>query len=79
MKHSDVEELARECGLIEPSDVWADLPADYTRAMSRLAALLLEKAAQVAKAEPRVWDFTAPDPQTRIHDKLLAMAAGMGE
>lgn len=46
MKHSDIAELARECGLIEPRDVWADLPADYRQALCSFAALLLEKAAQ---------------------------------
>lgn len=47
MKHSDVEELARNVGLIEPRDVWADLPADYRQALCSFAALVLEKAADV--------------------------------
>lgn len=49
MKHSDVEELARKVGLIEPRDVWADLPADYRQALCSFAALVLEKAADEAE------------------------------
>ena len=48
MKHSDVEELARNVGLIEPRDVWADLPSDYRQALCSFAALVLENAAQTA-------------------------------
>ncbi len=51
MKHSDVEELARKVGLIEPRDVWADLPADYRQALCSFAALVLEKAADVIRDE----------------------------
>jgi len=60
MKHSDVEELARECGLIEPRDVWANLPADYTQALLRLSAGVLEKAATVCEGmheEDRPGDY----------------------
>lgn len=46
LSYVDIEKLAREAELIEPSDVWADLPADYTQALSRFAALVLEKAAE---------------------------------
>ena len=56
MKHSDVEELARKVGLIEPRDVWADLPADYRQALCIFAALVLEKAAEVCDAEANNWD-----------------------
>lgn len=56
MKHSDVEELARNVGLIEPRDVWADLPADYRQALCSFAALVLEKAAEVCDAEANNWD-----------------------
>ena len=44
MKHSDVEELARKVELIEPRDVWADLPSDYRQALCSFSALVLEKA-----------------------------------
>ena len=54
MKHSDVEELARKVGLIEPRDVWADLPADYRQALCIFAALVLEKAAEVANHEDHI-------------------------
>ena len=56
MKHSDVEELARNVGLIEPRDVWADLPSDYRQALCSFAALVLEKAAEVCDAEANNWD-----------------------
>jgi hypothetical protein len=42
----DIEKLAREAGLIEPRDVWADLPSDYRNALSSLAALVLKEAAK---------------------------------
>lgn len=45
MTKIDIEAIAREAELIEPSDVWADLPPIYTQALSRFAALVLEKAA----------------------------------
>lgn len=51
MKHSDIEELARECGLIEPRDVWADLPADYTQALCSFAALTIEKSGHAEMLE----------------------------
>lgn len=73
LSYVDIEKLAREAELIEPSDVWADLPADYTRSLSRLAALLLEKAAQVCEGmheEDRPGDYA---------DAIRSMAAGMGE
>ena len=41
----DLDAIAREAQLIEPRDVWADLPADYRQALSSFAALVLEKAA----------------------------------
>lgn len=69
----DIDAIAREAGLIEPRDVWADLPADYTQALSRFAALLLEKAAQVCEGmheEDRPSDYA---------DAVRSMAAGMGE
>ena len=56
MKHSDVEELARNVGLIEPRDVWGDLPSDYRQALCSFAALVLEKAAEVCDAEANNWD-----------------------
>ena len=56
MKHSDVEELARKVGMIEPRDVWADLPSDYRQALCSFAALVLEKAAEVCDAEANNWD-----------------------
>lgn len=46
----DIEKLAREAGLIEPRDVWADLPSDYRGAISSLAALVLEEAAKVCES-----------------------------
>lgn len=51
MKHSDVEELARKVGLIEPRDVWADLPSDYRQALCSFSALVLENAADVIRDE----------------------------
>lgn len=42
--HIDTEKLAREAGLIEPRDVWGDLPADYRVALSTLIARALEEA-----------------------------------
>ena len=69
----DLDAIAREVGLIELRDVWADLPADYTQALSRFAALLLEKAAQVCEGmheEDRPGDYAYA---------IRSMAAGMGE
>jgi hypothetical protein len=43
--------------------------------VTTIQAKTLEEAAQVAQAEPRVWDQSAPDPQTRIAGKLRALAA----
>ena len=35
----------------------------------------LEEAAKLAEAEPRVWNFNAPDPQKRIATKIRQLAA----
>jgi len=56
MKHSDVEELARKVGLLDPRDVWADLPSDYRQALCSFSELVLEKAAEVCDAEANNWD-----------------------
>lgn len=45
MAEIDIEKLAREAGLIEPRDVWGDLPGEYRAAISALAALLLKDMA----------------------------------
>ena len=45
MMPEDVEVLAREADLIDPRDVWAELPIDYTRGVMRIVALAFEKAA----------------------------------
>lgn len=72
MKHSDVEELARECGLIEPRDVWADLPADYRQALCSFAALVIEKAADQFELQPHVEMF-----RPSVADELRAMSAAL--
>lgn len=43
--HLDIEKLAREAGLIEPSDVWEDLPTDYRVALSSLVDRTLQEVA----------------------------------
>ena len=70
MKHSDVEELARKVGLIEPRDVWADLPADYRQALCSFAALVLEKAADHCETH---YNHEAKD----CADELRAMSAAL--
>lgn len=72
MNHSDIAELARECGLIEPRDVWADLPADYRQALCSFAALALEKAADQFELQPHVEMFR-PD----VAEELRAMSAAL--
>lgn len=34
---------------------------------------ILERAAQIAESEPRVWDVNAPDPQQRIAAKIRSL------
>lgn len=88
MNRSDIEELARKAGflvvVLEPGaghdPIRLIQPISSTNVaveLSKFVVLVLEKAAEVAKSEPRVWDTTAPDPQTRIHDKLRRMAAAL--
>ena len=74
----DIEAIAREAELIEPRDVWADLPADYRQALCIFAALVLEKVADHLQSNVH-W--------TKPHSKVISaacaeirhMAAGMGE
>lgn len=71
----DIEAIAREAGVIEPIDLlesnqWRQ---DTLRELSRFAALLLEKAAQVCEGmheEDRPGDYAYA---------LRQMAAGLGE
>lgn len=86
----DLDAIAREVGLIELRDVWADLPADYTQALSRFAALLLENVAQNHDEAAKEWARMAEGCNSGMYDdKAMAaqqladdvrqMAAGMGE
>ena len=79
----DLDAIAREVGLIELRDVWADLPADYTQALSRFAALLLEKAAQVCDGHESEWLsqklYSHSHGASECARAIRSMAAGMGE
>lgn len=84
MKHTDVEELASKVGLIEPRDVWADLPADYRQALCSFSALVLEKAALAANHEdhikvryPHCGSLQGRDTQCNIVKQLRAMSAAL--
>lgn len=83
MTKIDIEAIAREADLIEPSDVWADLPADYTQALSCFAAMVLEKAAQGATSSIKgfglnsVWAKGYVEGVNDCAQGLRAMAAAL--
>lgn len=66
----DLDAIAREAQLIEPRDVWADLPADYRQALCSFAALVLEKAADHCETH---YNHEAKD----CADELRAMSAAL--
>lgn len=68
----DLDAIAREAQLIEPRDVWADLPADYRQALCSFAALVLEKAADQFELQPHVEMF-----RPSVADELRAMSAAL--
>lgn len=77
MKHSDVEELARKVGLIEPRDVWADLPADYRQALCSFSALVLEKSAGRADSKGHHWSGAPAGAFFDLADELRSMSAAL--
>ena len=77
MNHSDVEELARNVGLIEPRDVWADLPSDYRQALCSFSALVLEKAADLADSRGHHWSGAPSNAFFSLADELRAMSAAL--
>ena len=73
----DLDAIAREAQLIEPRDVWADLPSDYRQALSLFAALVLEKAAGRADSKGHHWSGAPAGAFFDLADELRAMSAAL--
>lgn len=77
MSEIDIEKLAREAGLTEQRDVWADLPPDYTKALSVFSALVLEEAAHRCEANDGCGYVMYHVPLADMAEELRTIAEGL--